>query len=342
MCEIVAVAFAKIVEAGLAVGSDRYAVFGALAVAGKAPAAVEALLRQGVGFGIAEASLFGAEHHFYKRFGVQIAEQIFGIHEVVAGIYIAVVLHHSGMAASRCHGAHARWHSAPVGESGIEQLHEVGAYVVGYPFVENSTEEIAPLRRLHRERCHDGFAAGRAGGGEPQCAGMAENTLDNRRELYVVTADAAEEIVEFEGAHGVVVVHHRHGIPVYGVLVEQLDAAHHLCECRPSAAVEAVVVVHVLGAVDRYAYKPVVFLEKAAPFVGEQSSVGLDGVFYRHSAAIFLLEFYGTFIEVDVAEQALASVPAEQHVGAGLGLDILADELFQQLVAHARRAVGPE
>ena len=215
---------------------------------------------------------------------------------MVAGVDIAVELHHPGVAACARHGAYAGLHAGPVGKRGVEQLDEVLSHIVFHPFVEDGTQKLAPLRGRYREVGQRGIVCIHRRG---QCApvGVGYDALYNGGELYESTFDFLEEVVEVERIVGVEVVDHGEGVPFYAMFFQQVDAAHHLVERWRADVVAAVLVVKLLWAVDRYAHKPVVVLEKSAPFVGEQCAVGLDGIVDYQSAAIFFLQLDNLFVE---------------------------------------------
>ena len=70
---------------------------------------------------------------------------------MVAGIYISVEFHYSGMSAGLCHGTYPRLFAYPVCQGRVKQLNVICAYILFHPFVEESTEEIAPLFRADGE-----------------------------------------------------------------------------------------------------------------------------------------------------------------------------------------------
>ena len=87
------IARAEVVEAFLTVRGRDEAVFGALAVAGEADLALQAVVRERVGLGPAEgdADSWGSEEldHVGCR---DVAEEMVRLDEVVAGVEVAVVL----------------------------------------------------------------------------------------------------------------------------------------------------------------------------------------------------------------------------------------------------------
>lgn len=121
------------------------AVLGALAMAGKEPFALLALLGQAVRLHRGKALLLGAVHQLVERVLVDVAQLVLGEDEVVAAVDVAVPLHHAGMPASFGHRADSGQHADPVGQGGIEELDEHRAHIPPYPLVEDGTEEVAPL-----------------------------------------------------------------------------------------------------------------------------------------------------------------------------------------------------
>ena len=252
---------------------------------------------------------------------------------MVARVDVAVELHHAGMAARPCHGAHAGLFAHPVGQRGVEDLDVVCAHVLLDPQVEQTAEEVAPLFGADGEV---GQRRVTAVGQRGQVASVAvgQDALHDGGKLDVVASQVLEEAVELVGIVGVVVVHHRHAVPLHPVLLQQVDALHHLVERGASLLVLAVLVVELLRAVDGDAHQPVVLLEEPAPLVGEQRAVGLDAVVDGASAGIFLLQLHGPLVERQGAHQRLSAVPGEEHLRHGLRLDVFFDELLQQLLAH--------
>ena len=170
---------------------------------------------------------------------------------------------------------------------------------------------------------------------------VGQDAFHDRGKLDVVAAQVPEEAVEFFGIVGVVVVHYCHTVPLHTVLLQQVDALHHLVEGGASLLVLAVFVVEFLRAVDGNTYQPVVLLEELAPLVGKHCSVGLYAVVDGASVGIFLLQLHGPFVERQGAHQRLSAVPGEEHLRHGLRVDVLFDELLQQFLAHHVLGVLP-
>ena len=238
------------------------------------------------------------------------------------------------MSAGLCHGADTRLLAYPVGKGGVEQLDVVGAHVLLHPFVEQGAEEVSPLFRADGEVCQFGAVLLVLQRGEVASVCVRREALHDGGELNVVASYLLKEVVELQRVVGVVVVHHRHAVPFHSVLLQQVDALHHLDERGLPLFVFPVFVVELLRSVDGDAHQPVVLLEEPAPLVGEQGAVGLDAVVYGPSVGILLLQLHRTLVEGEGAHQRLAAVPGEQHLRHRLRVDVLFDELFQQFFAH--------
>ena len=108
MLEEFPVAGAQVVQSGFAVGSMCKAVFRTFTVAGKEELTFLALAGEGVLFHLSELHLAFAVHHFHQCLFMNVAQLVFRKYKVVAGIYVAVEFHDTGMSASLGHGADAR------------------------------------------------------------------------------------------------------------------------------------------------------------------------------------------------------------------------------------------
>ena len=64
---------------------------------------------------------------------------------MVAAIDAAVGLHHGSMTACGRHRTDTRRFSYPIGQSGVEKLHENLSHIALHPLIVDGTEETAPL-----------------------------------------------------------------------------------------------------------------------------------------------------------------------------------------------------
>jgi len=82
---------------------------------------------------------------------LDVAQQVVRLHEVIAGVEVAVMLHGQGVAAGFVEDAYARGGELhPVGQRRLEGLDKDLAYVVEDPFVEDGAEKTPELLGLHR------------------------------------------------------------------------------------------------------------------------------------------------------------------------------------------------
>ena len=136
------------------------------------------------------------------------------------------------------------------------------------------------------------------------------------------------------------------GVEFGFVFFEEVDAAHDEVEGGFSAFVDAVEVVEAAWAIDGEADEEVVGVEELAPVGVEECAVGLEGVVdFFGWGAVFGLEFYDAFEEVEAHEGGFAALPGEVDFGDVLVLDVLADVVVEGFGGHAegveaRFAVG--
>jgi hypothetical protein len=100
-----------------------------------------------------------------------------------------------------------------------------------------------------------------------------------------------------------------------------------------------VAVVHCLRTVDADTYQEMVIMKKTAPLIVQECTVRLQTVVNLSSLAILPLQLQRFPIEVDTSEQRFAPMPRKKHVGNRLRLQVLANELLQQRLAHYRALV---
>ena len=244
------VALAKVVQPWLAIGSDGKSVFRAFAVAGKQVVALLALTGQGVELHGSKLILAVGVEHLRECGLVDVAQLIFRKHKMVATINVAIIFHNGCMTATARHGTYAWLMAHPIAEGGIEDLHKHLAYVVAHPFVENCTEEIAPLHRTHTEIRERKVGAFVLNVRQMSAIGMAMNAFNDGGELQIATAYALKEIIKLQGIVGIKVVDHRHGVPLHAMLVEQTNALHHLMERGQTGTSATVFVVKLLRTIN--------------------------------------------------------------------------------------------
>jgi hypothetical protein len=161
--------------------------------------------------------------------------------------------------------------------------------------------------------------------------------LDGGQELHVAAPDlVAEEAVDFSAAPLRAAVHDAQRVELDPRAAEELDALLHAVEggLAPLRAAEGVV--DVARPVERESHQEAVLGKEGAPPLVDQRAVGLERILDALAVGIAPLELQGAAVEVNAEQQRLAPVPAELHDGDIVGLDVLADVAFEQLVAHHR------
>lgn len=153
-------------------------------------------------------------------------------------------------------------------------------------------------------------------------------------------ADRAEEPVESRGIVGVAAVDYGQRVPLHAVFLQQRHAPHHRLERGASLPVAAVEVVRLGRSVERDSHQPAVFAKELAPRIVQKRAVGLDAVVDLPSVGVTPLQFDHAAVEVARTQQGFASVPCEGYGVARLCGDVVADEAFEQFVAHRLRGCG--
>ena len=144
----------QIVQAGFSVLCFGETVSWALAMARKLPLALLALCGQATSFHVGKCHLPFAIHHIQDATVADIAKIVFREYEMVATVYVPVVLHHGGMPAPVGQSADTGCNPCPVGQSSLEGLHEDLSHVIPVPFVEDGTEKFAPCLGRYAEGSH--------------------------------------------------------------------------------------------------------------------------------------------------------------------------------------------
>lgn len=280
-----------------------------------------------------------------------VAETVFRIDEVVAGIELAVVLQRHGLAAHRRAGAHLRGQAERLRHGGLEHVDVQAAEVLRQPFRPHRTQEVAIVAGIDRPLGDDGqrVIGPRARGaeqrhvGRPGEAGGAQlevARLDAGRELDAEAArDRAQVAIDLERCPCHVAIDHAQQGEGHLGRRQPVGRGDDAVVGRLAALGRAVAVVQLAGAVHAEADDEAVRLQEGDPFVVEQQAVGLQVVLDALAGlAMACLQFDHAAEEVQPHHRGLAALPGEHHLVAGLGLDVLADVGFQQPLVHARVA----
>ena len=246
---------------------------------------------------------------------------------MVAGIDIAVVLHDCGMSTLFGIDADAGLCAHPACEGGIKELYKDLAHIMAHPFVEDGTHKMSPFFGTDTEGGYGTVFIEKLC--QVSAIAMLLDALYDGTYLEELTMQfIAKEVVKGKGVLRIMMVGCRHCVPFHAIVVQELDAVHHLLPCSPTLNIESVGIVLLLGAVDADAYEPSFVVEELAPLWGEQGAVCLYAVADALASSIIALQPDCLFVEAEGPEHGLASVPGEEYIGHLLHLDIVADVLL--------------
>ena len=134
---------AEIIKASFTVRCADEAMFGALSIAGEAHIAFKAVPGQCVPLGVAEVFLLLDIGERSQRVVEDVAQLVFWINVVVAGIEIALVLDGQRGAAGFREDAKAGLHPEPGSQRDVEDLDESNPDVIAHPFIEDGAKKLA-------------------------------------------------------------------------------------------------------------------------------------------------------------------------------------------------------
>lgn len=226
---------AQITLTGFAGGGAAEPMLGAVAVTGEEEWALAAGAGKAVALGVAEGALARAENHLAERGFKDIAKPVVRVDVVIAGVKIAVVFEHEGVATGFSEDAERAGVACPAAESDIEVLDKNGADIVADPLVEDGDEEIAEAAWVDRpggdRRARSAVRRGlcgrrRSGEIKPEllCVRIRKS-LDQGNELHEGNAQIFQEAVDLEGMAFVSGADDGEGIEGDVVLEEQLYTA---------------------------------------------------------------------------------------------------------------------
>ena len=137
------ITFAQRIQSLLTPPCGDKAMLGTFASAGKEVFTLAAVNRKAIAFFYAKAEEFGLALQVGKVLGADVAEAVLGVYEMVTHVDVAIVLHHESIATRGAEGAERGLHTAPLGQSNVEELHEALAHIIDDPLVEHVAHELA-------------------------------------------------------------------------------------------------------------------------------------------------------------------------------------------------------
>ena len=166
-----------------------------------------------------------------------VAELVLRIDEVVADIHVSVMLHDNVASAGLGICAGSRHSPDPAGQGSIEHAHEILAYVMPYPVIENVAEKAAvahvadgpgPDTVAFPSRIDDGGADGL----ERLSAVilLISDFLHDGEELHIFAADGLEELVDFQSVTLGSLADGGQGVEFHAAVNQCPQAGHHPAE----------------------------------------------------------------------------------------------------------------
>jgi len=322
-------------------------------VAREADCTVAAVLRQRVALDEPESPLLLRGHELQHVHLLDVAEQVPGLDEVVARVEVPVVLERHRAAARLGEDAHRRRCPQPRRQRRIEHLHVDSADVTLNPFVEDVDQEPAPLFGANRAAGH--VVAFEDVERTRVAAALAPSLVRHREQLLGDALDDGDELdegglqlvakepVDLDRVAGVRRMNRAHHVDIHAVVVQRLIPTHHIVERSLAALVDAIRIVKLARAVDAQADQDVVPLQEGAPRVVQPGAVGLERV--RNLLSRLLVALHAgdrALEELEPHQRRLAALPADDHVGARVRLEQLADVGVEQIVGHAEPAARIE
>lgn len=324
----------KVIETRLAIGRLLESQARALSMTSLKPLAFTTLAGKRLLLQAREAILLSPIKHLRQAVCADIAQLVLREDEVVAGIHIAIMLHDRCMTTFLSIDTNTRLCTQPAGKGGIEELHKDLAHITLHPFIEDDTHEPPPLFWPNTEGCYRAILVEELG--QMPAIAVLLDALHDRTDLQELALElVAEELVEGKRVLGVMMIGSRHRIPLYTIIVEHLDAIHHLLPCALPLNVEPISIVLLFGSVNTDAHEPTLVVKELTPLWREQSAVGLDAVADALASAIIALQSDCLLIKAERPQHGFAAMPSEKHIRHLLNTYVVVDVLLEKLVRHA-------
>lgn len=288
-----------------------------------------------------ELPLLGPCDQGFQGLFHDMAQAILRIHVVITRIEVSRVFERHRVSAGGTKKAETLGYTHHRLQSYLKELDEDLSHIATHPMVEDGAEKFSPLfrqngaltdRSLPRTHCSQ----------ETVLIGLGGESLNQGDKLVESATDGLEKFVNLKGVVGIVTMHHRQGVVLHLMALEDLQASHDLIESGLAGLVRAIEIVEMSRPVDGQAYQEFVFGQKLAPFRIEQDSIGLDGVGHRTTLSVLRLEFHHFAKIVHSQNGGLTALPSEGCLLRMSGhhlLDITLQKLIGHLGAFRRGAV---
>ena len=209
-----------------------------------------------------------------NQFGFcDVSQLVFGFNEMVTGKQIAIVFKKERLAAGLAKNTKATLVANPFTQGDIKNLDEHLANVPFDPFVKYLVQEPAILHTRHGAAGH--FIA-------DLIAGLVVS-FHNGDELDESGVKIIEQItVDLQWVIGIGGMDRAEHVVLHLVLFQQSQSCQDTIRAALASPILAINVVQIWRPVEADPDQEVIFLEERTPFIREERSVSLDGVFNPH------------------------------------------------------------
>ncbi len=281
---------------------------------------------------------------------VDITQQVVGLHVMVAGVEVTIMLHGQGIAAGGAEDAQAVL-AYPTTQGDVEELHIDFAYIAPHPFLKYGDQKLAILFGLHRPfRNQAAFlqierplaprplAPAHIGQGQE----IGRGSFDDRYELDKIGLQLiAEKTINLQRVAGIGGVNGAQDIVFHLMFAQDFPAAHDLVKTTRSPLVHPVGIVDLLGPVDAEPNEEIILFEESTPLIVQLGAIGLHGMADPLARPFVLIHIFDRkFKKVQPHQGRFTALPGHGHLGSLVRFQQLPDIGFQQFISHTESAAG--
>ena len=168
-------------------------MLGTFATAGEIKPASLALTRQTLPLRNTEAETLWVIVYLKQGLFLDIAQEVFGINEMITVVHVTVVLHHKAITTSLTHRADSRLDVAILGERGVKHLDIILSHIADDPFIEYVIQELSVTLGAHTPWRESGTLCLWGDYHRPPVVWPVHHMFHSRKELHVMAADGLEE-----------------------------------------------------------------------------------------------------------------------------------------------------
>ena len=206
----------------------------------------------------------------------------------------------------------------------LENLHFNPADITSFPFVEDGTQEFAPVISRHRMFAHAtvGFRL----------------RLDQGNKAHIRRTDLFKKTVHLKRMLDIMLIYETQDVVFYPVLLQESIPSHGPLKGLLTTLINSVSIMQMLRAIEAYSYGKVLSGQESAPFVVEEGSIRLDAVGETVLGGTVLFLYCNNFFEVvQPQNRRLTSVPGKADDRFGRSIKMLDDVSLENIVGHPKR-----